>query len=167
MCARPAAGPGGAAGRWKGRDGRFRERAPAAGRLDGSSWSSRPDRSVGGRGLVGKLHQPQVRGGGVEQPAAEGLALEAPQSEGQRRNHLQVVELHPVDDPLCRPPAQCLRAVDGPDVGPYGRLEDSEQAGNLRLCELYFAPGVAVQDDAPAIDCDRSPISNRLHTGGD
>lgn len=72
----------------------------------------------------------------MEQPAAEGLALEAPQPEGQRCNHLQIVELHPVDDPLCRSPAQCLRAVDGPDVGPHGRLEDSEQAGDVTSLSL-------------------------------
>lgn len=67
--------------------------------------------------LAGDCHEPDLGPGGSEQPAAEGLAFEAPQPEGQRRDHLQAVQLHAVNDPQRAAPAQCLRTVDGPDVG--------------------------------------------------
>lgn len=93
--------------------------------------------------LAGDCHEPDLGPGGSEQPAAEGLAFEAPQPEGQRRDHLQAVQLHAVNDPQRAAPAQCLRTVDGPDVGSHGRLEDPEQPGYFRLREPHLAPGRA------------------------
>ena len=96
------------------------------------------------------------------QPAAEGLAFEAPQPEGQRRDHLQAVQLHAVNDPQRAAPAQCLRTVDGPDVGSHGRLEDPEQPGYFRLREPHLAPGRAADRDPLPVDRNR-PRENALH----
>ena len=102
--------------------------------------------------LAGDCHEPDLGPGGAEQPAAEGLALEAPQPEGQRRDHLQTVQLHAVNDPQRAAPAQRLRAVDRPDVGPHGRLEDPEQPGYFRLREPHLAPGRAADRDPLPVD---------------
>lgn len=112
--------------------------------------------------LAGDCHEPDLGPGGAEQPVAEGLAFEAPQPDGQRRDHLQTVQLHAVNDPQRAAPAQRLRAVDGPDVGPHGRLEDPEQPGYLRLCEPDLAPGRAADRDPLPVDCNR-PRENALH----
>lgn len=112
--------------------------------------------------LAGDCHEPDLGSGGSEQPAAEGLAFEAPQPEGQRRDHLQAVQLHPVNDPLRAASAQCLRAVDGPDVGPHGHLEDPEQPGYSRLREPHLSPGRAADRDPLPVDRNR-PRENALH----
>ena len=112
--------------------------------------------------LAGDCHEPDLGPGGSEQPAAEGLAFEAPQPEGQRRDHLQTVQLHAVNDPQRAAPAQRLRTVDRPDVGPHGRLEDPEQPGYFQLCEPYLAPGRAADRDPLPVDRNR-PRENALH----
>lgn len=91
-----------------------------------------------------------------------GYAFEAPQPEGQRRDHLQAVQLHAVNDPQRAAPAQCLRTVDGPDVGSHGRLEDPEQPGYFRLREPHLAPGRAADRDPLPVDRNR-PRENALH----
>lgn len=109
-------------------------------------------RRLADRLLAGDCHEPDLGPGGAEQPAAEGLAFKAPQPEGQRRDHLQAVQLHPVNDPQRAAPAQRLRTVDGPDVGPHGRLEDPEQPGYFRLREPHLSPGRAAdRDPSPSI----------------
>lgn len=112
--------------------------------------------------LAGDCHEPDLGPGGSEQPAAEGLAFEAPQPEGQRRDHLQTIQLHAVNDPQRAAPAQCLRAVDRPDIGPHGRLEDPEQPGYFQLREPHLAPGRAADRDLLPVDRNR-PRENALH----
>lgn len=80
----------------------------------------------------------------------------------QRRDHLQTVQLHAVNDPQRAAPAQRLRTVDRPDVGPHGRLEDPEQPGYFQLCEPYLAPGRAADRDPLPVDRNR-PRENALH----
>mgnify|MGYP003374164625 CR=1 FL=1 len=129
-----------------------RRRLPRA----GSRAAPRGSRSATSR------RRPPLGPGGSEQPAAEGLAFEAPQPEGQRRDHLQTVQLHAVNDPQRAAPAQRLRTVDRPDVGPHGRLEDPEQPGYFQLCEPYLAPGRAADRDPLPVDRNR-PRENALH----
>lgn len=137
-------------------------RGSLGGTLASDSGPSPGRRRSADRLLAGDCHEPDLGPGGSEQPAAEGLAFEAPQPEGQRRDHLQAVQLHAVNDPQRAAPAQCLRTVDGPDVGSHGRLEDPEQPGYLRLCEPHLAPGRAADRDLLPVDRNR-PRENALH----
>lgn len=103
--------------------------------------------------------QRETASAGVYMGLGEGLRIPDPRrgAAGQQTGSSPAIATSRISAP-----AQRLRAVNRPDVGPHGRLEDPEQPGYFRLREPHLAPGRAADRDPLPVDRNR-PRENALH----